>query len=166
MIAATWEISLLAPSITPALCMGKTLALGYCLEFNPFSIACDWVRSWDESFWTQEGISAQGLVLGSRSRHSSTESGLAFSFHLAETKNWGVGVDFQSLMSPGMSSAGRWCWDHSIVFQCSVGALPFRLSSGVVLHKALPMCSFFLYVLLPFYKRFWSIVSVIKRERC
>lgn len=48
-------------------------------------------------------------MLGSRRRHSSTESGLAFIFHLAETKNWGVGVDFQSLMSPGMSSAGRWC---------------------------------------------------------
>lgn len=93
-------------------------------------------------------------MLGSRSRHSSTVSGLAFIFRLAETKNWGVGVDFQSLMSPGMSSAGRRCWDHSIVFQYSVGALPLRLSSGVVLLKALPMCSFFLYVLLPFYKRF------------
>lgn len=39
------------------------------------------------------------------------------------------------------------CRDHSIMFNCQAGTSPFKLSSGVILHKVLPTCSFFfLYV--------------------
>ena len=39
------------------------------------------------------------------------------------------------------------CRDHSILFNCQAGTSPFKLNSGVILHKVLPTCSFFfLYV--------------------
>lgn len=89
MFAATQETSFLAPKHSSSSVYGENSALCYCLEFNPLSIACESVASAVEPFWTQERISTEGLVLESRSRYSSTERGLAFIFHLAETKNWG-----------------------------------------------------------------------------
>lgn len=48
--------------------------------------------------WTQERETQQRvLCLLSRSRHSSTTSGLAFIFHLTETENWGEGCLNSSL---------------------------------------------------------------------
>lgn len=79
-----------SPQAQFQLCVwGKLSALCCFLELNPLSIACESIGSGAEPFWTQESISAEGLVLESRSKHSSTERGLAFIFHLAETKNWG-----------------------------------------------------------------------------
>lgn len=89
MFAATRETSFLAPKHNSSSVYGENSALCYFLELNPLSIACESIGSGAEPFWTQESISAEGLVLESRSRHSSTERGLAFIFHLAETKNWG-----------------------------------------------------------------------------
>lgn len=68
-------------------------------------------------------------------------------------------IDFRSLLCPWMapvqavggyggSRPRGWCeghtiltcGGHSITFNCQADASPFKLSSGVVLHKVLPMC--------------------------
>lgn len=75
------------------------------------------------------------------------------------------GTDFQSQLCPGMTpgrAGGRGggggesqrpdprgghatltCRGRGTVFNISAGVSPFKLSSGVVLHKVLPTCSFF-----------------------
>lgn len=83
-------------------------------------------------------------------------------FHFEETKNWGNGLPV-SAVSWHDARVGRWqrgggpegqrpdprrglaaltCRGHAIVFNGNAGVSPFKLSSGVVLHKVLPPCSF------------------------
>lgn len=109
-------------------------------------------------------LRAQGVPPGSRKGRSSSVGGPAYRFHFEETKNWGNGLPVSAVSwndawagrgaggggggesqrpDPRGGHATLTCRGRGTVFNISAGVSPFKLSSGVVLHKVLPTCSFF-----------------------
>lgn len=104
-------------------------------------------------------LGAQGVPPGSRKGRSSSVGGPAYRFHFEETKNWGNGLPVSAVSwndawagggeggsqrpDPRGGHATLTCRGRGTVFNISAGVSPFKISSGVVLHKVLPTCSFF-----------------------
>lgn len=85
-------------------------------------------------------------------------SGPTSGFHFDQTKNWGNGLPVSAVSwndargegggrsrrpDPRKGHATLTCRGCGIVFNGNAGVSPFKLSSGVVLPKVLPTCSFF-----------------------
>ena len=140
--------------------------------FLPFSPTCDQrnmpvvspIKPWGWPSWDPEAVqslgrsSAWGVEIGV----SPPWAALAIICILKKPRIGGL--NFWSLLCPqrapvqGVRSCGgsrprSWhkgrtipiptCRDHSIMFNCQAGTSPFKLSSGVILHKVMPTCSFF-----------------------